>query len=644
MTILERINNKIVELKMNSQEELKKTSNTLNIINTAKEALEDEKKLKDYDFSIAINLVNSFGIMDLNQSIQKIKNILVAKYDYNQTFLTIDEDQIQVIKSFKERLGYLKEELEKRIIEQSKVVIDEEVLENLQDLKNLLEGKGRRKYYTYEMIEALFEVLDYDSLNYQDILELINELSVSKNIKGKLTEEKKDLNEVIELFQEYLGDKVSKELLKGYENEICTRIDLVNARGILDFFKENNLLDKFCFPSIVSIAVYGRFEYIKELYFEKVLPKEDKLKELYFSDALTCVWINEKSTKRRHSNMFKKGQEEGKKKTLYSKLNEVCDDDIWENIRILKENESILHQKYDLSNIDYLWVVTKPTWVIKKNIGLFKEFNITDVRMTALAQSDLEEKIHFVIELGLLNTPRTYVFREIEKNVPRYREFMLNGKRKKHYNDNILNYFGRNTSEIYRPSITEYIYWFYKMQRSSKEEFYQDFFSSAVAGKRNKADFYDDNDLELLDNSSKLDELIDENFVTNYYDALIPNYGIYEETIKEYSSSPRGDIVEPFYDKNILSDEILAKLERHVAVDIYSTDGEIRKVNNPYVYVFDRTIISRYKVLRNLSILKNKFGYLNDDMLLTAIVHNSYINMDTFKLIEEMLGKDGLVK
>ena len=646
MTILAMLNEKIVDLKKNSQEELSRITNLLGFINDSIEALDDEVKLKDYDFSVAINLVNSnsFGIIDLEKIIKDVKNLLVAKYDYQQLYLTISPYEKEALKSFKERLGYLKDEFEKRINEQSKVEFDEETLENLIDFKNLLEGKGRRKYYTYEMIESFFEMFDYDNFTYNDMEELIKELSISKNIKGKLFEEKKDFNEVKNLFSEFLNKRVRIDLLEKYQDEICTRIDLVNARGILEFFKENKLIDKFSVIAILQIVLYGRFDYIKNFYFEKVLPKEKDIRELYFEDSLSCVWINEKSTDRRRNTTIKKSNVKENNKSLYSNIHEVCDDDVWENIRILKENESILHDKYDLSNIDYLWVITKPTWLIKKNISLFKIFNIRDIKLTALVQNDLEDKIHFIIELGLLNTPRNYMFREIERNVPRYNDFMLNGKKKDDYNGNILNYYERNTSEIGKTPYIEYIYWFYKMQRSGKEAFYQEFFSSFRAGTRNKTDFYDNNDLRIIKDKDEFERMISNNFVTNYYDALIPNYDVYDEVIREYNSSQKGDIVIPYFDSNILNDEKLNKLEDCMAKDIFAIDDKVNKIDNLYVYLFDKTIISRYKVLRNLSILKNKYGYLNDDMILTSVVRGSYINKDTFDIINDKIKNEGLVR
>ena len=457
MAILEKINETISFLRKNSQDELNRITSILSIIDSTVEALNDELKFKDYDFSIAINLVNSnsFGLVDYEKTIKEIKNLLVAKYDYNQRYLTLNDECNQVVNGFRERLLHLKEELEKRYEEQSKVKVNEKDLNNLEDLKNLLEGKGRRKYFTYEMLESLFELIDYDSFTYQDMEDLVKELAVSKNIKGKIAEEEIDFDDVSTLLEEYLGKKLKLGFIQKYQHEICSRINLDNARNILEFFKKNNLLDRFSLVAILPIIIYGRFEYIKDFYFERVLPKDDKIKELYFEDGMIGVWINEGNSKRRRNTTIRKSKEKASSKTLYSTIPEVSDDDIWENVRLLSENEGLLAQKYDLANIDYIWVITKPTWLIKKNIELFKLFNITDVTLTALTQSDLEDKLHFSVELGLLNTPRTYVFRELEKDVPRYQEFMLNGQKKKNRDGSILNYFARNTSEIGKTSYME---------------------------------------------------------------------------------------------------------------------------------------------------------------------------------------------
>ena len=194
MTILEILTKKIAELKENSQDELDRIKGILQTIDDAIDALNNEKKLKDYNFDTATNLVNShsFGIIDLNKCLDEVKNTLIAKYDYKQDYLTLSSNQLQALKSFKERLGFLRDEFESRLKNHNENKVNPLVLENLIDFKNLLEGKGRRKYYTYEMLEAFCEVIDYDSFTFDDMRDLIKSLSVSKNLKSKLNEEQND--------------------------------------------------------------------------------------------------------------------------------------------------------------------------------------------------------------------------------------------------------------------------------------------------------------------------------------------------------------------------------------------------------------------------------------------------------------------
>lgn len=185
MAILDTINNKINEYRINSPEVLEKINKILDIINSTLDALKNNESIVDYDFSIAINLVdhnvNSFGIIDLKKGIDDIKNTLEIKRKFNLDYLTLSEDQNRVIEFFIGRLEILKKDLNVQINEQSKKRISDEIFENLDDLRKLLEGNGRRKYYTYDMLESLFQIIDYDSLTYSDMQELVNALSIAKN-------------------------------------------------------------------------------------------------------------------------------------------------------------------------------------------------------------------------------------------------------------------------------------------------------------------------------------------------------------------------------------------------------------------------------------------------------------------------------
>lgn len=643
MAILDTLNRKINELKTHSPEELDKMTRVLDIIKSAKEALDDEQKLIDYDFDIAINLVKhnvkSYGIIDLNKSINDIKNFAIVRTRYNQNDIAYSEEYQRVRRYFKDRLDDIARDLNDLIKEEKNKKTDNELVGNLEDLKKLIEGKGRRKYYTYDMLESLFEVIDYDSLSYEDIKELTKALAVSKNTDG-INLDLDNKEEVIGLLKEYLGDRLDINLIEKYKIEICSMINLDNARKILELFKSENIINRFDPVALLIILLRGKYEFVSNFYYEEVLPRDEKLQDMYFEHIMSCVWINEKKADRKYTKTIKVSNDKENRNLLCGSIPDVCNEDVLENIRILKENEDLFSEKYDLSNLRDLWILTKPTWLLKKNLELFRLFGVYDISISAISQTDLEDKINLVVELGLLNPPRNNLFREIEKTVPKYREF-ITGRKRKTYSGGILNYYGRNSAQIGLTPYFEYIFWFYKMQRCGKEAFYGDFFSEKRAGTRSTED-YDDSEKKLMSSTTEMDKLINDSFANNHYSLSIDKYNIYKEAIREFKESPHGDVVIPYFDDSILEEELVQKLEVFNISDEYVVNGEKKEYHNPYVYVFGQTIISRYKVLRNLTILKKQFGDIDENMLLTAIVDNSYIDIDTFETIRESIRKGGL--
>ena len=77
-------------------------------------------------------------------------------------------------------------------------------------------------------------------------------------------------------------------------------------------------------------------------------------------------------------------------------------------------------------------------------------------------------------------------------------------------------------------------------------------------------------------------------------------------------------------------------------MDLIEDEGKTKEVKNEYVYMFGDRIISRYKVLHNASILKGIYGYLDEDMLLTSIVKNSYLNEEALKNIQASVKEKGV--
>ena len=641
MAILDRIDDAIRELKPVSKEELDRMSSVLKILNDALAALKSNDKLISYNFDMAINLVNqnvtNFGIIDLTKGISDIKNVLMAKKQFGLEDLELSDEQNKVINSFKEKLESYKRELENLINKYSNSKIGNDIVENITDLKRLSEGKGRRKYYTYEMLESLLEVVDYDSLSYQEMKELSNLLSTTKNKDNLDSEVTKE--EVIDLLKEYLGDKVKVGYIERHGKEICSTIDLENARKILEFFKKEDLLKKFGFMGLVLILMKGRYEFISKFYYNEILTEDEETRNIFFDDTLACVWVNEKRAGRRYSDGIRESGVKEDSNSICGKLPEVTKDDVINNIHLLEKHEEMLDGPYDKKNIKDLYVLTKPTWLLEKNLLLFREFCVYHVKPTAIAQTDLEDKINLAVELGLLNSPRNKAFKYIETTVPRYREFDIGGN-KKGYHESILNYFRRNTSQLGSTSYAEYVYWFYRMQRCGKEEFYKIFFSDKRAGTKSKEGFDTIEDKNIYGNAKEMNKIIDENFANNFYSQIIENYRKYVMVLKEFSKSPSSIKVSPYFDRKILDEDIVREIEEFRSRDYTEDENNKADVHvSSYAYVFGQTIVSRYKVLRNLTILKNQFGYINEDMLLTAVAYKSYLSRDVFDTIRESLRK-----
>ena len=633
MAILDILDSKLKDLTKKDTKEIDQINENLENINLALEAIDDETKLIKYNFGIAINLVNqntnSFGIIDYEKCIKDVKNALEIKQRFVNT-LSISEDQRHDLNCFKERLEEVKATLEKMASEYENDKPSEEILENIESFKSVFSSDDKK--YSFEMLEALFEVVDYDSLSYGDIQELVN----SSNTKKEINASKDDIAGIIDLFKTYTP-KVDPGLFYKYSYEICNRIDIENAKNILEFLKKEKIIDEFSILSLVQIAVYGRYEFIRDFYTEKVMSKKRKLRSIYFLDATACLWINESSDKKKYPSTIKVNNKEIKECELYTSIPNTCDDDLWENVRLITENKAIFANKLDLENLDNIWVLMKDPSLIKKNVKLFKQFGFKDVKIPALIIVDLEEKIHIATELGLLNSPRNTVFREIERIVPRFDEYELKGRKRK---ESILNYYHRNISRLATTSYNDYIYWFYKIQNSSREEFYQLFFSSKKAGSKSSIDLIDDIDKGITYDNNRMNSFINDNFIVDY-SSLIDNYNVYTDIISKYNESSDREI-EPYYDESLLDEDLVCQLEDFVSNDDDFSSGRKKVILNKYVYVFGNIIVSRYKVLRNLTALKKQFGYIDYNMLLTSIVYNSYFNKDIFEEIRDSIRKDEL--
>ncbi len=664
MATLEILSKKIQTLKAHltqlnetNMDEKARLQAQLVIIEECVKVIGNEDLLLNYDFTNAIQLMENynFSISNLVEIISDVQSALLVRQQLNLTNedMPLEETQILILKDFVERLNKIKLDLNEKIKNLDEKAVVEDKINNLESLKNILEGAGRRKYVTTDMFEALLDEVDILNLPQEEMKELLHAFYQTRNLNDRQRKEKADINEVIALYKEFLSPNDIRffvELINKHRNEITTSIDLDNTREILQFFKDENLIDKFRRTALLKITLYGKLDYIKDVVYSKIKLDHPNDMDTFFEDELATVWIKEKevSTYRpRHFRLSRGSGENKSTENLYATCHSVDYDEFRENVRLLKANSDLFGDNVVLDDDGaYLKLKTLPFWNLKKNIDLCRLFGmgiIANVPISCLDRGDIEDKIHLAIELGLLNPPMTQKFLEIDKQIIKNDDFQNNAKRKKLYNQSIRNYFQRYLSILPFKSVNEYAYLTYKLQREGYLQFYNDFFSDVLAGKGNPS-VITEQAKRVITDKTQMDNFITNNFMTDWYSDFIKDYDEYDSIISEYNDSDKKEEFkeEGYFDPTILDDDLIKELEENNTVnDIITQNDEIIESKNEFVYLFGDRIISRYKVLHNASILKGLYGNLDREMLMASIVRNSFLDIDSFQLIQKQVMERG---
>ena len=559
------------------------------------------------------------------------------------------------LKKIRECLSIIKSKLGDKInkIEQSSSNSGiKDKLENFRSLKNIFEGVGVRKYYTDEMFRDFCEEFDILNIPANEAEELFSEFLKTKNLKELRGGDSVNYDDVVELYKEFLSNVSFKEFLPMLErnkDSITSLIDLDNTREILQFFKDKGILDKFNLLALLKITIHGKANYIKNVIYENVMSKPEDDIELFFEYALTSVWTRVEGTTSYVNAPFRrtKGTTSVERDDEISYPVGPTYKELYEGLDILRANSKMFDDRLDfehgLSGLPLI-AVTRP-WALKKNISLCKIFNLgllEPVPITCVGLSDIEDKINLAVELGLLNPPYNKAFNAIDDTIVKNEEFKVRNKIMRRYNHSIRNYYQRYMSKLSMRSINDFAYLFYLLQEEGYNSkgysaFYNKFFSYNQAGKGNEEIFAD-----LKTGRKKIDDIVSENFITDYSNSstYIKDYDEYDNCISDYNYNDKFDNtkIKNYIDDSILEEPLIKKLEENNMVfDEYVINDEKKIIKNEFVYMFGGRIISRYKVLRNASILKNNYGYLNEDMLMASIVRNSFINEAVFKNIESSL-------
>ena len=686
MTILDILENKITTLN-NILEQLKNSDLNkkqrleaeLIIIKECENVLNSEELIINYDFTNLISILNNqnLTIENIEKMLSEIKQVISVKKIVNLPELEYSDEQKKTLFNLRKNLETAKKTISKQIEETSQKESNDRKIANLEELKNILNGTGKKKYYTEEMFDSFSELIDWENISDEEFDSIIEGFYTTKNFQQKQKKEKENIDDVIALYKDYLPESyfvhnnekkhpgLFETLLHQYEDEITSCIDLDNTREILQFLKEKGILNKFQKTALLKVSLFAESEYVKELYYkiQREYPEEI---DIYYEDETATLWIcNSNISQRKPFRVTRKENKPKEDKSLYSQCHSITEEEFRENIKIISENAELFSEKLDISNIGahlkiktipkeklkkyiaLLKLVTTSSWQLVKNLNLFKLFNMGSnfkIPLTSLERGDIEDKIHLAVELGLLNPPMDNIYRDIEKNILTSESFSQIKSQKMIYNNSIRNYFQRYVSILSSLTINQYSFLFYKLQHLGPINFYNYFFHEKRTGSRDKDNI--DIDMEqtiptiLNTNIKDYDLFVRKHFIIDYYSEYIENYEEYNTIISNYKEKTKKSYNQSFeyFDKEILNDELIKKLEEeHTVQDILTQNNQTITQKNEFVYKFGNILISRYKVLHNATILKERYGYINREMLLTSIVRHSYLNEETFEIIEKYI-------
>lgn len=273
---LDALRKELEELKMINIVKQQEFLKQIETIKKCYQILENDKEFYEFDFSVLLNLLeaHNYNISDFSIIINDMKNVIKAREDlkFSSSELPFSERQINTYNMFLEKLR----SLEVKLLEEIKEIkIPEDKtrkIENIEAIKSILENKGNRKYYTKEMFYDFYSEIPLLEIDLEEALTIIESFYNTRNLSGYSSKNNVTLDKVMDLYKEYLSkDYINSflKMLQEYEREVTSNIDIENTREILQFFKEENILERFRKTALLKVTLYGKIDDIKKIY-EKI--------------------------------------------------------------------------------------------------------------------------------------------------------------------------------------------------------------------------------------------------------------------------------------------------------------------------------------------------------------------------------------
>ncbi len=662
MNIIELINQKIAALTEESNHNLESDLEIFEehkmLAEEVESVLVNEDSIIDYNFNRVIELLKlyNYSTDDLIKAINDVKNVLAVRKELNLTSeeLPLDERQKESLNALLTNIGNIKELANNQIEIIRQNGDKKQKIELLEQLKNILEGNGRRKYYTEEMFKVFCETIDITNMPPEDAKQLLQVFYQTKNLNSRVDREFATVDQIVAVFKEFLPDSKINTIERIAEDHIVeasNTFDEDNARNILQFFKDEGVLNNFDTLAVFNVAVAGNYEFIKNEIYPFISSNFRNGIQAFFKSQLSAFWLKTKDNFYRLT-PFRRTDRRGNNARNEQPLVNYNIPNIYDfqkNIELLKQNQLLFADTYDFDDVESnLQLKTLPTWILKNNIELcrlFKLDSLDTIPISCVERCDIENKIHLAIELGLLHSPRTDVFLQLDKDIIKNSDFNNNCKKRNIANQSIRNYFLRNLSKIPSLTVNQFAYLAYRLKKEGYLSFYNNFFSENKAGQANQELLLYEFP-QLLNSYNGMDDFVAQNFDIEWYSEFFSNYDEYDAIISEYKDDEKkeNENNQIYIDSRILEDPLIQELEEKYRVNdhmmvkdpLTDSDQEIES-NNEYIYMFNNQIISRYKVLNNASILKSMYGFLNREMLLTSVVRNSFLDDNTFQEINSMV-------
>ncbi len=602
MTLAEIIKSKVDDLyktynNLNleyNNEKIESLKEDINILTTMIETLsKDIKNLKDISYQdiskyISIN----------EEDLKNIQLVLKAKYEANLS-VDLTTTQLEVIKKILEELVEKKDTLTETIKkEEERVNKNKEesssIEDNILNLEYLYEKVNNPDDYSllnledFETLSIIFEDKDTSSKVKIDLLSSIIDYNENIEKQNKKILSTTDIEEVKECFKSFDFKEDMLRYIDRNKEEISRNIDLSNAREILTYLESKKILDKFSIGALLAIVLYSNVSTISKRYED--LKERKALFTVLFE--MPSIWVNNlpKKARARHKSPSKNKDGSSNNNRLRVYASKISYEEMLSNEQYLTS----IGLNVSISNKTNIKVLETPREKIDENLNTYKLYGFFETRdMSTLPPSTLSftlktaDRCDKLIEIGLLhnsNNNYTITFPTIV-NTMREENFALLYKLKR------------------ENSLDNYYNLIFSQYRKDKQ-----LLNSCLTTKRPQKFGYN------LGTPEEIDAFKQEFFIDQMDDKYIPNASEYEEIITKENPIK--------YSEDILTDEKIKTLEEQYRVD-----------NNPYQYKIGEEIISRLKVLRCYSALK-EYGITDDNAFLYSVTRGMYLDEKTFNLIK----------